>query len=151
MLRVHDAADFKVHIMRTRRSAGFMFHMGTSSFLLSREFLSRCVPYSLVTFGGRCAQIMYGFFMRPDTLPKSYVSWWVKQAASRIRSSEIWFRLCRINTAGQIPKDVVSLNHDIIRTRTFNPVDLENILSRPVCLRPFLLHHLVASTDPYAA
>ena len=45
--------------------------------------------------------------------------------------------MCRINTAGQIPKEVVSLNHDIVQTRTFNPVDLENILSRPVCPRPF--------------
>jgi len=40
MLRVHNAAGFKVHIMRTRRSAGFTFRMGTSSFLLSREFSS---------------------------------------------------------------------------------------------------------------
>jgi hypothetical protein len=40
MLRVHDAADFKVHIMRTQRSAGFTFRMGTSSFLFSREFSS---------------------------------------------------------------------------------------------------------------
>ncbi|KAF8489481.1 hypothetical protein F5888DRAFT_1746487 [Russula emetica] len=69
------------------------------------------VPHGdVLVFVLSCAQIMYSFFMRPDTLPKSYVSW--------------------INTAGQIPKEVVSLNHDIIRTRTFNPVDLENILSR---------------------
>ena len=60
--------------------------------------------------------------------------------------------MCRINTAGQIPKEVVSLNHDIIRSRTFNPVDLENILSRPVCLRPFLHNHLiVACTNPRVA
>jgi hypothetical protein len=60
--------------------------------------------------------------------------------------------MCRINTAGQIPKEVVSLNHDIVRTGTFNPADLENILSRPVCLCLFLHHHLiVASTDPYVA
>ncbi|SRR5258707_6916328 len=30
-------ADFKVHIMRIQRSAGFVFRMGTSSFLPSRE------------------------------------------------------------------------------------------------------------------
>jgi hypothetical protein len=39
----------------------------------------------------------------------------------------------RINTAGQIPKEAVSLNRDMVRTRTFNPMDLERVLSRPVC------------------
>jgi hypothetical protein len=47
MLRVHDAAGFKVHIMRTQRSAGFTFHMVTSSFLFSREFSSlMCALFS---------------------------------------------------------------------------------------------------------
>ena len=70
-----------------------------------------------------------------------------QQAASQLRSSAICFRMSRINTAGQIQKEVVSLNHDIVRTRTFNPVDLENILSSPVCH-----HHLiVASTDSCVA
>jgi hypothetical protein len=73
-----------------------------------------------------------------------------QQAASQLRSSGISIRKCRINTAGQISKEVVSLNHDIVRTRTFNPVDLENILSRSVCPHP--VHHLtVAFADPCVA
>ncbi len=73
-----------------------------------------------------------------------------QQAASRLGSSGICIRTCRINTAGQISKEVVSLNHDIVRTRTFNPVDLEKILSRSVCLHP--VHRLtVASADPCVA
>jgi hypothetical protein len=95
---------------------------------------------------------MYGFMMRPDTLPKSYVRWCVNILVSLLRSSGIYFRICRINTAGQIPKAAVSLNHDSIRTRTFNPVDLESILSLPVCPRPFFYHHIiVAFTDPCVA
>ena len=41
----------------------------------------------------------------------------------------------RINTAGQIPKEAISLNCDMVRTHTFNPADLERVLSRPVCSR----------------
>ncbi|KAH9987788.1 hypothetical protein BJV77DRAFT_1024182, partial [Russula vinacea] len=40
------------------------------------------------------------------------------------------------NTAGQIPKEVVSVNRDIVRMHTFDPVDLEHILSRPYDLHP---------------
>ncbi|KAI0301520.1 hypothetical protein B0F90DRAFT_306522 [Multifurca ochricompacta] len=70
------------------------------------------VPHGdVLVFALSCAQIMYGFLMRPDTLPKSYTSW--------------------INTAGRIPKEAVSLNRDMVRTNTFNPMDLERILARP--------------------
>ncbi|KAH9959215.1 hypothetical protein BC827DRAFT_1214879 [Russula dissimulans] len=70
------------------------------------------VPHGdVLVFVLSCAQIMYGFLLRPDTLPKSYTSW--------------------INTAGQISKEVVSINRDMIRDRTFNPIDLERILARP--------------------
>jgi hypothetical protein len=49
---------------------------------------------------------------------------------------KLGFRTHRINTAGHIPKEVASMNRDMVRTRTFNPADLERILSRPVCLNP---------------
>jgi hypothetical protein len=42
----------------------------------------------------------------------------------------------RINSAGQIPKEAVSLNCDMVRMRTFDPMDLERVLSRPVCPYP---------------
>jgi len=52
----------------------------------------------------------------------------------------------RINTAGQIPKEVISINRDMVRDRTFNPVDLEHILARPV--RPVLvLYHLTSANS----
>ena len=57
--------------------------------------------------------------------------------------------MCRINTAGQIPTEMVSLNRDIVRTHTFNPMDLDHILSRPVCLclYPFLIEYADVSRD----
>ena len=70
-----------------------------------------------------------------------------QQAAFQLKPSGICSRTYRINAAGQIPKEVVSLNRDIVRAHTFNPVDLEHILSRPVCLHPFLHDHL--SAEPY--
>jgi len=70
------------------------------------------VPHGdVVVFALSCAQIMYAFLMRPDTFPKSYASW--------------------INTVGQIPKEAISLNCDMVGTHTFNHVDLERALSRP--------------------
>jgi hypothetical protein len=44
---------------------------------------------------------------------------------------------------------MVSLNRDIVRTHTFNPVDLEHILSRPVCLslHQFLVEYADVSRD----
>ncbi|KAI9462039.1 hypothetical protein F5148DRAFT_238704 [Russula earlei] len=70
------------------------------------------IPHGdVLVFALSCAQIMYGFLLRPDTLPKSYTSW--------------------INTAGRIPKEAVSINRGMVRNGTFDPVDLELILSRP--------------------
>ncbi|KAI0265887.1 hypothetical protein BC834DRAFT_876787 [Gloeopeniophorella convolvens] len=70
------------------------------------------VPHGdVLVFSLACAQIMYSFLMRPDTLPKSYAAW--------------------INSAGQIPKEVVSINRDMVRNHTYNPADLERILARP--------------------
>ena len=43
------------------------------------------------------------------------------------------FRTHRINTAGQLPKEAVSINRDMVRTHTFDLADFEQILARPVC------------------
>ncbi|KAH9056355.1 hypothetical protein EDB87DRAFT_1637449 [Lactarius vividus] len=70
------------------------------------------VPHGdVLVFALACAQIMYGFLLRPDTLPKSYTTW--------------------INAAGQIPKEAVSINRDMVRSHTFDLVDLERIIARP--------------------
>ncbi|KAJ6588659.1 hypothetical protein B0H19DRAFT_1100514 [Mycena capillaripes] len=46
------------------------------------EQLGIHIPYgAVIVFSLACGQIMYGFFLRPDTLPRSYVSW--IQAASK--------------------------------------------------------------------
>ncbi|KAI9457944.1 hypothetical protein BJY52DRAFT_1373808 [Lactarius psammicola] len=70
------------------------------------------VPHGdVLVFALSCAQIMYGFLLRPDTLPKSYTTW--------------------INAAGQIPKEAVSINRDMVRTHTFDLADFERIIARP--------------------
>ncbi|KAH9029497.1 hypothetical protein EDB85DRAFT_1966271 [Lactarius pseudohatsudake] len=70
------------------------------------------VPHGdVLVFALSCAQIMYSFLLRPDTLPRSYTTW--------------------INAAGQLPKEAVSINRDMVRSHTFNLVDLERIIARP--------------------
>jgi len=70
------------------------------------------VPHGdVLVFALACAQIMYGFLMRPDTISKSYATW--------------------INTAGHIPKEAVSINRAMIRTHTFDLEDFERIVARP--------------------
>ncbi|KAH9031452.1 hypothetical protein EDB83DRAFT_2419882 [Lactarius deliciosus] len=56
------------------------------------------VPHGdVLVFALSCAQIMYSFLLRPDTLPKSYTTW-----------------------CGQIPKEAVSINRDMVRSHTFD-------------------------------
>lgn len=70
------------------------------------------VPHGdVLVFALACAQIMYGFIMRPDTISKSYATW--------------------INTAGHIPKESVSINRAMVRTHTFDMEDFERIIARP--------------------
>ncbi|THH14186.1 hypothetical protein EW146_g6121 [Bondarzewia mesenterica] len=55
------------------------------------------VPYGgVLVFSLACGQILYGFLLRPDTLPRSYVTW--------------------INTAGKIPAEAVKMNRDLTLT-----------------------------------
>lgn len=55
---------------------------------------------------------MYGFLLRPDTLPKSYISW--------------------IDQAGQIPVKAVAINRDLVRDGSFKISDIDQLLSNPV-------------------
>jgi hypothetical protein len=74
------------------------------------------------------------FLVAPRHAPEVIHKLVRQQAVFRLRTLE-FVPGRRINTAGQIPKEVVSVNRDIVRTHTFDPVDLEHILSRPVRLR----------------
>ena len=52
----------------------------------------------------------------------------------------------RINTAGHIPKEAVSINRAMVRTHTFDLEDFEKIIARPVC--PFTNSGLPLLTHP---
>ena len=71
------------------------------------------VPYGAIwIFSIACAQIMYGFLLRPETLPRAYISW--------------------IDQAGQIPVKGVAMNRDLVREGTFKISDIDQLLSNPV-------------------
>ncbi|KAH9854900.1 hypothetical protein C2E23DRAFT_816063 [Lenzites betulinus] len=58
-----------------------------------------------------CGQIMYGFLMRPDTLPSSYNRW--------------------IQVASKVPADAVRMNMTLVREGTFEPEVMEHVLTYP--------------------
>ncbi|KAA1466654.1 hypothetical protein DENSPDRAFT_767742 [Dentipellis sp. KUC8613] len=69
------------------------------------------IPHGdVIVFSLMCGQILYGFLLRPDTLPRSYVTW--------------------INKAGRIPVEAVSMNRDLVRTGVFDLKDTATLLSR---------------------
>ncbi|KAH7922062.1 hypothetical protein BV22DRAFT_1071135 [Leucogyrophana mollusca] len=57
-----------------------------------------------------CAQIVYAFFSRPDTLPRSYTTW--------------------LATASGAPPPAINMVRDLNRTATFKVRDLEKIFDR---------------------
>ncbi|KAG8860496.1 hypothetical protein FRB96_003750 [Tulasnella sp. 330] len=66
------------------------------------------VPFGSVwVFAFCCGQIMYGFMLRPDTVPPAYNSW--------------------INTAGRIPQDCVVVNRDLMQGEFLNVVAQQRI------------------------
>ncbi|KDR84159.1 hypothetical protein GALMADRAFT_236835 [Galerina marginata CBS 339.88] len=70
------------------------------------------VPHGdILVFSIACGQILYGFLMRPDTLPRSYTSW--------------------IQMASKVPPECVRMNHDLVRTGQFNIQDLEQLTRLP--------------------
>lgn len=55
---------------------------------------------------------MYGYLLRPDTLPKAYISW--------------------IDQAGQFPVKAVAINRDLVREGSFKISDIDQLLSNTV-------------------
>ena len=79
------------------------------------------IPYGAVwLFSIACTQIMYGYILRPDTLPKVYISW--------------------IDQAGQIPVKGVAMNRDLVRDGTFKISDIDSLLSNPVRFSQLTAH-----------
>ena len=71
------------------------------------------IPYGAVwLFSIACSQIMYGFTLRPDTLPRAYISW--------------------IDQAGQIPPKAIAINRDLTRKGGFKISDIDQLISNPV-------------------
>jgi len=60
-------------------------------------------------FSLACGQIMYGFFIRPDTLPRSYSVW--------------------IGQASKIPPPALSMNHDLLQRSVFKLSDMNKVLA----------------------
>ncbi|KAJ7126265.1 hypothetical protein C8R44DRAFT_781501 [Mycena epipterygia] len=69
------------------------------------------VPYGAVmVFSFACAQIMYAFTLRPDTLPRSYINW--------------------IQGASRIPAESVKLNLHAVREHAMNLPALDALIAR---------------------
>ncbi|KAG5642687.1 hypothetical protein DXG03_002345 [Asterophora parasitica] len=71
------------------------------------------VPHGdVLVFTLACGQIMYGFLLRPDTLPRSYSAW--------------------IGQAAKVPAECVKINYSLVRDGTFDVADLDKITARSV-------------------
>ncbi|KAF8076912.1 hypothetical protein FPV67DRAFT_1618904 [Lyophyllum atratum] len=69
------------------------------------------VPYGdVLVFALASGQILYGFLLRPDTLPRSYSAW--------------------IGQAAKVPAECVRINHDLVRSGSFDVADLDRLVSR---------------------
>lgn len=71
---------------------------------------------------------MYGFLLRPDTLPKAYISW--------------------IDQAGQIPVKGTTINRDLVREGSFKISDMDSLLSNPVCSSQLVTVYIPILTLP---
>ncbi|KAK7044470.1 WD-repeats-region domain-containing protein [Favolaschia claudopus] len=69
------------------------------------------IPYgSVMVFAFACGQIMYGYTMRPDTLPRSYINW--------------------IQGAGHLSTEAVRINHFAVREHRIDLPSLDTIIAR---------------------
>ncbi|KAF9476729.1 hypothetical protein BDN70DRAFT_811756 [Pholiota conissans] len=64
----------------------------------------------VLVFSLACGQILYGFLLRPDTLPRSYTTW--------------------IGQAAKVPAECVKMNHDLVRDGVFNIKDVDTLVRR---------------------
>ncbi|TFK46974.1 hypothetical protein OE88DRAFT_1637361 [Heliocybe sulcata] len=85
----------------------------------------------VLVFALCCGQILYGFLLRPDTLPNSYNKW--------------------IETASMTPPGAIRMNRDLVRDGRFKIPDLESVLRRDDVTphnRSVLLDMLKNATSP---
>ncbi|KAJ7634980.1 hypothetical protein FB45DRAFT_910404 [Roridomyces roridus] len=83
---------------------------GSYNFYSEKHGIS--VPYgAVIVFSMACGQIMYAFTMRPDTLPRSYITW--------------------IQGAGRLPAEAIKLNRGLVREQTVDYPSLDTLLARP--------------------
>ncbi|KAJ7600748.1 hypothetical protein C8J56DRAFT_911179 [Mycena floridula] len=69
------------------------------------------IPYGAVlVFSLACGQILYGALLRPDTLPRSYVTWFVN--------------------ASKVPGNGINLNRGLVRESRLNMPDFEALMAR---------------------
>ncbi|OBZ70095.1 hypothetical protein A0H81_09796 [Grifola frondosa] len=69
------------------------------------------IPHGdVIVFSLCCGQILYGFLLRPDTLPRSYLKW--------------------IQTASKVSPEGVSINRDLVRDGVFKFSEMESVLRR---------------------
>ena len=92
---------------------------------------------TLLMIHSSCGQILYGFLLRPDTLPRAYVHWYAYFTPSRCSTCNPQINH-RIQEAGKIPKECVSMNRDLVRDRVFKLSDINTLINRPVSFTPHL-------------
>ncbi|KAJ7822258.1 hypothetical protein B0H14DRAFT_2519014 [Mycena olivaceomarginata] len=69
------------------------------------------IPYgAVIVFSIACGQIMYAFFLRPDSLPRSYIGW--------------------IQNAGTIPSESWAINRKAVREHTIDVPSLDRLIAR---------------------
>ncbi|KLO05067.1 hypothetical protein SCHPADRAFT_839794, partial [Schizopora paradoxa] len=69
------------------------------------------IPHGdVMVFSLCCAQIMYAFLLRPDTIPQSYNAW--------------------IQTASRVPLQSVIIHRSLFRNGVFDPANLQTVMNR---------------------
>ncbi|KAI0940329.1 hypothetical protein AcV5_001468 [Taiwanofungus camphoratus] len=72
------------------------------------------IPHGdVLVFAMCCGQIMYAWFLRPDTLPRSYDNW--------------------ITSASRLHRETLSIQRDLVRDGVFKISDMEALLARKAC------------------
>ncbi|KDQ63978.1 hypothetical protein JAAARDRAFT_27652 [Jaapia argillacea MUCL 33604] len=92
------------------------------------------IPHGdIIVFALMSGQILYGFLLRPDTLPRSYNVW--------------------VGQASKVPMEAVKMNRDLVRTGQFDPQDVVKLLKRPDVTRNnrtalFSMYEMATSPEP---
>ncbi|KAI0941143.1 hypothetical protein AcV7_002787 [Taiwanofungus camphoratus] len=90
------------------------------------------IPHGdVLVFAMCCGQIMYAWFLRPDTLPRSYDNW--------------------ITSASRLHRETLSIQRDLVRDGVFKISDMEALLARKETTpanRTTLLARIAAASLP---